>query len=66
MRHGDFDGKGIVDFDDYVLIDFSFNQHGGGNLVARAQSYLSDDRSLSGMDTTSLALATRTFRAVRH
>jgi hypothetical protein len=50
--NGDFDGNGVVDFDDYVLIDLFFNmQNGGGDAaLRRAQRWLSGESSPKGID----------------
>ncbi|MBC8109013.1 MAG: PEP-CTERM sorting domain-containing protein, partial [Anaerolineae bacterium] len=53
--NGDVDYNGIVDFDDYSLIDQAFNTQSG--TLRRAMSYLDgSDRSDAGMDEPSLQL----------
>ena len=62
--NGDFDYNGIVNFDDYSLIDLSFNTQSG--TLIRAMDYLEgEDRSMRGMDDASAADGRRSLRAVR-
>ena len=49
--NGDFDYSGLIDFDDYVLIDIAYNTQNG--TLARAIAYLDGtDRSASGRART--------------
>src|SRR5205823_11034498 len=61
--HGDFDFNGRVDFDDYSLIDMSFNTQTG--TLRRAMTYLEGgDRSDRGMDSPELQIVMNHFQQV--